>query len=300
MRQKNGGSDGQFGAVGSAARQDARRDELIYSDWWTDKWIEIQENAKGNPVNRRRAELWELLLDVFPNERVIDHAALLVPLEPSDVELLKHARVNLADARRLNFSQIARRVGQSRRTVKQRLTLLLSMFLKKRPASAPPAIESLKFKGERSPRYYRRREVVFGEWRDVFKERIPKPRLGIGGISRVKPYRQSPMNQLFGALIAEFANLPKRAPLPPRLRADWDFNLQRAERLLKNAPRPLDARTVYYALGKRSKLCKSCHAHILRGFKINGRITTRARDFCDDACKMRLGRSNLLLDPLFP
>jgi hypothetical protein len=41
---------------------------------------------------------------------------------------------------------------------------------------------------------------------------------------------------------------------------------------------------------RHSGLCRGCRTYLIRGFGINGRRITRAREFCDDACKMRAER----------
>jgi hypothetical protein len=285
---KKAGSDKQF-EQGRSSWEEGRRDRKEFDRWWMDEKVQKTENAPA------RESLWEMILDIFPDDREIDRAAMHVPLDPRDAQLLKRVRANLADTGRLNIAKLAHHDGLSRRTVKKRITTLLSIFLKKgrQPTAKAGLIEAVKIKGERSPRYYLRHEFAFGEWRSVVKERIRKPPLPVP-VGHATHCRQSPMNRLFDALIVEFANLPKTSPRPaPEFASDWDFNCRRGETLLKKAPRPLNAQTVYYALGKHSKPCKSCRAPILPGFRLAGRTVTRAKEFCDDACRVKYQRESL-------
>jgi hypothetical protein len=95
------------------------------------------------------------------------------------------------------------------------------------------------------------------------------------------------------ALIKHFASdLPAGDVRPNDIGvSDWEYNLRRAERLLeRTGAGPWTASEVYRILGRGARLCRACRTFLIRGFRINGSRITRARDFCDDACKMKAER----------
>jgi hypothetical protein len=107
------------------------------------------------------------------------------------------------------------------------------------------------------------------------------------------PILSSPVNRLFGELIRHFASdLPAWQRLPRDVTpSDWEYNLRKAERLLKRkSSGPWTALEVYRTLGRGARLCRACRTFLIRGFRIEGRKITRAKEFCDKACKMRAGR----------
>ena len=53
---------------------------------------------------------------------------------------------------------------------------------------------------------------------------------------------------------------------------------------------PWTAAEVAKKLVRGVRLCGACRTFLIRGFRINGRQITRAREFCDDACKMKAER----------
>src|SRR5262249_37668384 len=104
----------------------------------------------------------------------------------------------------------------------------------------------------------------------------------------------SRVNWLFGELIRVFANqVPEPESVPPEgiSAADWEYNVRRARRILERKhPGPWAPLEVYRALGRDARLCGACRTFRIRGFRINGRRITRARKFCDEACKMKAER----------
>jgi DNA-binding Lrp family transcriptional regulator len=263
-----------------------------YDQWWVQKWADKPNRL---PI---RVALWERFNAVFPDDRVIDHAALLVPLDQEDAQILKCVRANLADSGRLNIADIARRIKLSRRKVKSRVTELLSLFLKKRYKPPSSRYEAIRLKGERSARYYLRHEFRFGGWTGAFKERIKKPTTRVT-VGRGRYAHQSPMYLLLGALVMEFASDRKRPENwpPEQLAQDWSFNVDNCGKILaqKYGEPPWTARQITSAICKKRLKCSYCHADILPGFRLNGRRITKGRKsknhFCDSVCKKRFSRS---------
>jgi hypothetical protein len=210
------------------------------------------------------------------------------------------------------WEEIAADIGCSSRTVKRELQCINTLLDKKaKHVDYPPgSILIVKTRGEREPEYWLTREIRFRNWRRTWRELLT----GRGLIRRLlreqrhvfhltqTPYRQSPMNRLFGALIREFGQelkdplnrLPDGAEWPPsEFTQDWEFNIQRAKKLLlESYPSGYwTVSQVFHALGKQSVLCNACRTPIMRGFRIGGRITSRRSKFCDDACRMKAWRS---------
>jgi len=108
------------------------------------------------------------------------------------------------------------------------------------------------------------------------------------------PILSSRVNWLFGELIRVFANQvsePEHMPPEGIVAADWEYNVRRARRILERKHSgPWTPLEVYRALGRGARLCGTCRTFLIRGFRINGRRITRARKFCDDACKMKAER----------
>jgi hypothetical protein len=153
------------------------------------------------------------------------------------------------------------------------------------------AIKVVHIRGERGLRYYRMHSVQFGEWRrELRRQCVPIIR------TDKTPVLSSSVNQLFGELIRYFgSNVPKsEQALPIGMSAsDWEFNVDRAQRLLagkKHLTGPWTALEVARKLVRGGRLCGGCRTFLIGGFRINGRRITRARQFCDDACKMRAER----------
>lgn len=156
-------------------------------------------------------------------------------------------------------------------------------------------------RGERHPRYYRKHSIQIGEWRREWSELITDKKtireLRRSGEAITRSYktriRSSPINRLFGALIRHFASdLPAGDVRPYGISIqDWEYNLRKAERILKRkSPGPWTALEVYYALGSGAGLCGDCRTVLIRGFRINGQTTTRAKEFCNKACQMKAKR----------
>jgi hypothetical protein len=79
--------------------------------------------------------------------------------------------------------------------------------------------------------------------------------------------------------------------------ADWSHNLAWAERKLKRArsrtTRPITSvADILRVLAGTDPLCRACHTPILAGCRIGGRMVSRAREFCCDACKMQMRRKH--------
>ena len=75
--------------------------------------------------------------------------------------------------------------------------------------------------------------------------------------------------------------------------ADWEFNIRWARRRLggkKHLTGPWTASEAAKKLVRGGCLCRGCRTYLIRGFRINGQKITRAREYCDDACKMRAER----------
>jgi hypothetical protein len=302
---KKPGSDKQFGEK-KQSWEESRRDEYEFARW------ENEEAAVNRPESQNDYALWERLKEIFPDgddddrkpdecklrNKLIDHAAGLIPLEPQDTQLLKCARANLVDTGRLNISKIARHTGMSRRTIGRRIFVLLSLFLKKRNTVARPRIEAIRLQGERSPRYYMRDECRFGEWTSPFKKPIKKPATPVA-VDKGRHEHQSPMYLLLYALVMEFASDRKRPSdwHPEQFAQDWPFNAAKCRKILlqKYGEIPWTARQISSAVCKKHLRCSYCRADILPGFRLNGRRITKGRKgknhFCDSVCKKRFSRS---------
>jgi hypothetical protein len=204
------------------------------------------------------------------------------------------------------WSAIGRRIGRSGKTVEREFLNLVEKFLKTNANNGGrgATIEVVHVRGERHPRYYRKNSIQIGEWRRDWSELITDKRI-IRGLRRnavpmvrlkKTPILSSPVNRLFGALIRHFASdLPAGDVRPYDVTVhDWEYNLRKAERLLKRkSPGPWTALEVYYALGRGAGLCRACRTFLIRGFRINGGRITRAKEFCDDSCKMRAARRKI-------
>jgi hypothetical protein len=75
----------------------------------------------------------------------------------------------------------------------------------------------------------------------------------------------------------------------------WEHNIQWAERKLRRARSRTKRPTVSVAdilrvLAHGNRLCRAWHTPILAGCRIDGHMVTRGREFCSDACKMRVQR----------
>lgn len=205
------------------------------------------------------------------------------------------------------WARVAADLGSSTRTVRRQFKRAKETLSAKPKANvpqyAPGSVLIERVRGERTPRYYLVRRYAFRNWqRTEFKRvfdrasirKLLKDPLREKHHSSSIPIHRGPMNRLFGDLIQHFASdLPKHKTLPPTSfgRADWNHNVRHARRILESKnhrPGPWTASEVYQKLGLGHgwKLCKGCGSLILRGFRINGELITRRREFCDDACKM--------------
>jgi len=211
------------------------------------------------------------------------------------------------------WNRIADNLGCSDKTVTREVNRINSVLSEKKRSSIDyPAgsILIVRTRGQRAVEYWLTQEIRFRNWRKTWRELITDPaeirRLRREGrpviYRRQIPYRQSPMNRLFGALIRELGQefkdpsnrLPDGAEWPPiEFADDWGFNLQKARKLLsKRYPGgSWTTLQVYQALGRRSALCNGCRTPVLRGFRIGGHLVTQRAKYCDAACKMKSRRS---------
>jgi hypothetical protein len=247
--------------------------------------------------------------NLFPDEITLRAAVQFRAVTPRQEQLLKaylESDEGLPNYKR--WDAIGQKIGCSGKTVEREFRTLVKKFLRTKNKNAGSGsevgIEALHIRGERRPRYYRKHSIQFGEWRRDWSEPITDEKVirelrrqrspivrshGIRSLS-------SPVNQLFGELIAEFAgDLPERERVPPKGMSvsDWEYNMRRARRILagkNHCSGPWTAAEVYRKLGRGSRLCAACGTFLIRGFRINGRRITRAKQFCDDACKMRSQR----------
>jgi len=248
----------------------------------------------------------KLLRNVFPDEITLRAAVQFRAVTLRQAELLEayfDSEEGLASYKM--WEVIGRKIGCSGKTVEREFRTIVEKFLKPTPNKAgdgySTAIE-VHVRGERKPRYYRRHSVRFGQWernwselitdqkiiRELRRQRVPMTR------SNKTPILSSRVNWLFGELIRVFANeVPEPEHVPPKgiSAADWEYNVRRARRILERKHAgPWTALEVYRTLGRGARLCNACRTFLIRGFRINGRRITRARKFCDDACKMRSER----------
>ncbi len=79
-------------------------------------------------------------------------------------------------------------------------------------------------------------------------------------------------------------------------RHEWDHNLRWAEKRIRGRRKnnvdlqQLSFTQVLSRIRGRLRACPSCHTPILVGCIVDGKRVTRRREYCDDACKMRLVR----------
>jgi hypothetical protein len=266
--------------------------------------IKASEDDEQEPEIHSGAKL---LRNIFPDEITLQAAVQFRAVTLRQAELLEayfDSDEGLANYKR--WDAIGRKIGCSGKTVEREFRNLVGKFLKSKKSEGgdghSTAIEVAHIRGERQPHYWRRHCVRFGQWkrewselitdRDVIRQlrqqAVPMIR------SEKTPVRSSPINGLFGALIRQFgSDLPKNdIRLPKEVSADdWEFNLRRARRILERKhAEPWTTLEVYYALGRGARVCGACRTFLIRGFRINGRRITRARQFCDEACKMKAER----------
>jgi hypothetical protein len=211
------------------------------------------------------------------------------------------------------WSAIGRRIGRSGKTVEREFLNLVKKFLKTNAGAREreAAVEVVYVRGERHPRYYRKHSVQIGEWKRDWSELISDKkiiselrRFGWSMIQSEKtPIPSSPVNRLFGALISRFASDSQGELMRPEeiSESDWEFNISRTQRVLagkQNLTGRWTAREVAKKLVRGGRLCGACRTYLIRGFRINGRRITRAKKYCDDACKMRAERRKKTWDNL--
>ena len=259
----------------------------------------ILENQSKREVSRK------LFRNIFADEMTFRAALQYRVLKLSQVCLIKaylDSDDELPNYKR--FDAIGKRLGISGKTAERRFQYLVGKFLK---TNAETCDESetrvINVRGERRPRYYRRRSVQFGEWRRDMYESITD-RQTISQIRRepapVPPTRKtytlsSPVDGLFAALISQLSSdCQGELVLPEEVSAsDWELNVSWAEFVLagkKGLTGPWSQSEIAKRLVRGARLCRGCRGYLIRGFRINGRRITRAREYCDNACKMRAER----------
>lgn len=266
------------------------------------------EETQGDPAGSPEGPKYQSFSDVFPDQITLRAAVQFSALTPRESKILEaYVEADRETPPTKLWDQIGRKVGWSGRTVCRRFKKLVERFLKGNdstiPTDPPGTIQIVKIRGERKPLFYLKKANRFGKWEWPYSELLTDPLAVRRLLSEGRPVshsyqvriRSSPMNRLFGDLIAAFGEGLQKPERPPEYLSstDWDYNVRRAQRLLagkKNRVGPWTASQVYRILGRGSKLCKACHTPMLRGFKLNAQRITRRRDFCDDACKMALGR----------
>jgi len=278
------------------------------------EFIDEKEAADVDEQSTTASKIVRRFADIFPDDITIRAAVQYQGLTPRQGKILKKylkAEKNAIEAHKdlkltVLWKQIGQKVGCSGKTVEREFKKLVErVFVEKmsRPKDPPGAIKLVRVRGERRPRFYRVHSVQFGKWSQTWSELITD-RKAIQDIlrkgqplirSQVVPIRSSSMNRLFGDLIATFADGLQNPQQPPKYisATDWDYNVQRARRILagkNHRTGPWTASEIYTTLGRGSKLCKTCHGPILKTFRLNGRKITRERQFCDNSCKMKFER----------
>lgn len=247
------------------------------------------------------------LREIFPDAITLRGAVQFRAITLRQAQVLKgyfESDDGLPPGKRWNT--IGEKIGWSGKTIGREFVALVEKFLKAKEAAdeAGADIEVVHVRGQRQPRYYRWHSLQLGQWKREWKELITDRNLirqlrkngnPVDQSDRT-PIPSSPVNRLFGALIRQLASdLPKDEPAYPQdvSASDWEFNLRRAQRVLagkKHLSGPWTAAEVAKKLVRGGRLCRGCRTYLIRGFRINGRKITRAREFCDDACKMRAER----------
>jgi hypothetical protein len=260
---------------------------------------DVKAESQLEPADSRK-----LFRNIFPDEMTIRAAVQFRVLTPRQASLLRAYLSSDDDlVKYKRWDEIGTKIGWSGKTVEREFQKLVSKFLRSRETSdnSGALIKVVHVRGERKPRYYRIRSIQIGEWRRDWSELITDKRIIRGLRRNATPMIRlektrvlsSPVNRLFGALIRHFASdLPAGDVRPYDVTVhDWEYNLRKAERLLKRkSPGPWTALEVYYALGRGTRSCRACRTFLIRGFRIGGRKITRAREFCDNACKVRADR----------
>ena len=266
---------------------------------------EILENQSKREVSRK------LFRNIFADEMTLRAALQYRVLKLSQVCLIKaylDSDDELPNYKR--FDAIGRRLGISGKTAERRFQYLVGKFLK---TNAETCDESetrvIKVRGERRPRYYRRRSVQFGEWRRDMYELITD-RQTISQIRRepapVPPTRKtytlsSPVDGLFAALISQLSSdCQGELVLPEEVSAsDWELNVSWAELVLagkKGLTGPWSRSEIAKRLARGAIRCGTCGTYLILGFWIGGRKITRAKEFCNKACLMKAQRQKKRLD----
>ena len=249
----------------------------------------------------------KLFWDIFPDAITLKAAIQFKAVTLRQGQVLKEyfdADEGLPDYKK--WDAIGKQIGFSGKTVEREFRVLLEKFFKAKATTGERegAIEVVHVRGEPGLQYWRKQSIQFGEWKREWKELITDRKtickLRQDGTAIIRsektPVPMSSGNELFAALIKQFAGeIPQDGCIRPECvsEADWEFNLRRAQRLLaekKHVNGRWTAPEVATRLFRRGRLCRGCSTFLIRGFRINGRKITRAREYCDDACKMRAER----------
>jgi len=264
-------------------------------------------NVTYLPDDQTQPDARKLLRNIFRDPITIQAAVQFKAVTPRQGQVLKgYLESDQKLSLNKRWNAIGKKIRFSGRTVEREFRAIVEKFLKTKPKKAgegySTVIEVVHIRGERQLRYYRNHSVRFGEWnrkwselitdkkviRELDRERVPMTRFN------KTPILSSRVNWLFGELIRVFANQvpePERVPPEGISAADWEYNVRRARHILERKhAEPWTTLEVYYALGRGARVCGACRTFLIRGFRINGRRITRARQFCDEACKMKAER----------
>jgi hypothetical protein len=203
------------------------------------------------------------------------------------------------------WNAIGRRLGVSGRTVEREFRRLVEKLLRSESVSSEPigAIKAVHIRGERQLCYYRRQPSQVGEWwrrkwklitdKKLIRELRQEP-ASMMRSNRVE-IPLSPVNTMFALLIGRLSSDPQGEFVLPEdvSESDWEFNVSHAKHLLagkKGLIGPGSRLEIAKKLVRGARLCRGCRTFLIRGFRIHGSKITRAREYCDDACKMRAAR----------
>jgi len=301
-KRRKRGLKSQYEIALEQEEKQERRDRVLKSDY------EYLANAKADelpdaPPPRAR----KLFQKIFPDAITLRAAIQFKAVTLRQGQVLKEYFVSSEELPvHKRWDAIGKKIGFSGKTVEREFRVLVGKFLKTKTTTGERGanIEVVHVRGDHRPRYYRKLSLQFGEWRREWSELITDRKI----IQQLRkentpmvrfdrtPISSSPVNRLFAALIRQLASdLPKDELIfSTDVRAsDWEFNLRRAQRILagkNHSAGPWTASEVAKKLARGGRICRGCRTYLIRGFRINGRRITRAREFCDDACKMRAER----------
>jgi hypothetical protein len=248
----------------------------------------------------------KLLKNIFADEMTFRVALQYRMLKLSEECLIKAYMASdeePSDYKR--WAAIGKRLGVSGKTVERRFRRLVEKFLTQKPPSGESThtVKTTHIRGDRQLQYHHRRSIQIGEYRRFSWELITDKKL-IQELRRQPPpmirsnqiaVPLSPVNAMFAAVINRLATDSEReVVLPAGIgESDLEFNVTRAKRVLaskKGLAGPWTRLETAKKLVRGAGLCRACRTFLIRGFRIGGRKITRARQFCDDSCKMKTER----------